>query len=212
MIEINSYFDKWQLGEISDAEMAVRFFLYYHNEKYPNKKLNRALKENVSLDVILNSFVFKKVKEKAMIALRKWFRGEWSLKLVSKVLTPYEVLALQAQGVRPVTIKIQKELTPIMHKDDCLEFFIHDLEHGYMFFFDENLKRMQIKFFRNVEASFKTSIWDKYLEDTNFEERLFYLISDMNTHQEHYRSYLHAMLRPSDIVNFEFLFSDDQLA
>lgn len=208
VIELNSYFQSWQSGRISDAEMAVRFFLFNHEAKYPNKKLKQALVDQVELESVLNHFVFKKVKAKALIALKKWFAGEWNFKLVSKILSPYEVLALQAQGIRPVTIKLQENFAPILHKEDCLEFFIHDLEHGHMFFFDEELKTMQINFFRNVEASFSTRIWDKYLGDKSFEERLFYLISDMNTHEEHYRSYLHAMLEPQDIPEFEFIFKE----
>lgn len=207
VIELDSYYKYWQLGEISDAEMAVRFFLFYHQEKYPNKKLKQDLIANKDLGLVLDSYVFKKVKEKALVALKKWYAGQWQLKLLSRILSPYEVLSLQAKGIRPVTIKLQSTFTPILHKDDCLEFFLHDLEHGHMFFFDSELKEMQIEFFKNVEASFETDVWDKYLGDKQFEERLFYLISDMNTHKEHYRYYLHSMLDPVDIPKFEFIFN-----
>lgn len=207
MLESEVLINKWKSGELSDAYMAAYFFIHYHQKKYPNKKLMRAIDQSIDVQVILNQFVFKKVRPKALIALKKWLSGEWDFKLVTKILTPYEVLAYQANGVRPVTMKIQNEFSPILHKEDCLEFFIHDLEHGYMFFFDEELKTMQLDFFKNIEASFETKIWDKYLGDSRFEERLFYLISDMNTHKEHYRSYLYAMIEPCDIPKFEKIFT-----
>lgn len=203
---IENRFKEWKEGKLDDASMAASFFIYYHLKKYPNKKLERAFLQTRNASELLNQFVFKKVRSKALEALIKWCKGEWEFKLVSAILTPFEVLSWQAQGVRPVTIKIQHEFQPILHKEDCLEFFVHDLEHGYMFFHDDELKKMQLKFFSEIKETFKLDFWNKYLGDERFEYRLHYLISDMNTHLEHYKSYLYAMVETEDQKYFDHIF------
>lgn len=210
-MNIEEKFKCWQMGKLTDGDMAAHFFLYYHELKYPNKKLKEALLNLEKPSDLLDKFVFKKVKSKALVALKKWCRGEWNLKLISTIPSPYEVLHYQALGIRPVTIKLQDELESILHKDDCLEFFLHDLEHAYMFFYDEDLKKMQTKFFKSVEKSLETDLWNSYLQDKEFKERFYYLISDMNTHEEHYRHYLNSMLNASDIEKFSFLFSKERV-
>lgn len=206
MHEIKDYLIKWNKNEMEDASMAIAFFLFYHEKKYPNKKLKMALEDEKDFSSLLEKFVFKKVRPKALTTLIKWHKGEWDLKLLNRILTPYEILSYQAQGIRPVTIKFQKEFSPILHKEDCLEFFLHDLEHAYMFFYDDELKKMQIEFFRKIEESLKTDLWAPYLSKEDFKERFHYLISDMNTHKEHYRQFLNSMLMPSDIEKFSYLF------
>ncbi len=203
---IESRFNEWKNGNLNDASMASYFFIYYHLKKYPNKKLERAFAESEDASKLLHQFVFKKVRSKATDALKNWCLGEWDFKLVNTILTPNEVLSWQSQGIRPVTMKIQQDFQPILHKDDCLEFFIHDLEHGYMFFHDEELKKMQLRFFKEIEETFKLDFWNKYLGDKRFEYRLHYLISDMNTHLEHYKSYLYAMIEAEDQKYFDHIF------
>tara|TARA_R110002049_G_scaffold63125_2_gene168121 strand:- start:842 stop:1462 length:621 start_codon:yes stop_codon:yes gene_type:complete len=205
---INSVYENWKNKVIGDAEMAVYFFLYYHQQKYPNIKLQRALESDESYAAILNRFVFKKVKFKAVEALKRWSSGEWKFKLVDSILLPKDVLYYQSLGIRPVTIKVQDSLEPILHKADCLEFFIHDLEHGYMFFHDEKLRQMQLKFFKEIHSRLDLEVWTKYNQSERFQYRFNYLISDMNTHLEHYKSYLYAMIEPSDRIYFEDIFKD----
>lgn len=178
----------------NEAEFAVEFFVKNHLKKYPSIRLERFLAEGNSYGDALYTFRFKKIKEKAIIALKRWYEGEWNFALVDRVLTPYEVLNYQAKGIRPVSLIPQEIFSEIIHKEDCLEFFVHDLEHGYMFFHDENLKNMQIQFFKNVQASLETDLWKNIIKDKKQKERFYYLISDMNTHLEHYKAYLFAMI------------------
>ncbi|EQC44789.1 hypothetical protein [Bacteriovorax sp. Seq25_V] len=205
-MDINEIYTKWKAHEISDEAYALSFFLYFHQMKYPNSKLLNVLNERQPTYDDLTNFKFKKVKEKALIALKNWVNGSWNFKALDYIPTPYEVLAFQAQGIRPVTLKVQHVFNKILTREDCLEFFLHDLEHGHMFFFDEELKNMQINFFEKVHLSCQSSIWDEYLHDKEFKEKFYYLISDMNTHQEHYRQFLGAMLPREDVAKFDFLF------
>lgn len=203
---IRSLYSDWKEVRITDAQMAASFFIFYHLKKYPNKKLQRAFENSTNAIELLDQFVFKKVRSKAIVALKKWCLGQWEFKLVSSILSPYEVLDFQALGIRPVTMKFQENFNPILHKEDCLEFFIHDLEHGYMFFHNEELKIMQLKFFGAMKETLRLGFWNKYLGDQRFEYRLHYLISDMNTHLEHYKSYLYAMIEVEDRKHFQHIF------
>ena len=189
------------------AEQAAQFFFQMHYRKYRQKKLGEYLQQKRPISLILEKIQFKKVKAKALVALQKWQEGSWRFILVEKVLTPYQVLAWQARGVRPVSMIPQEKFAPILHKEDTLEFFLHDLEHGYMFFFDEQLSKMQQHFFQQMEMSIQQQRWNAYLTDPIFREKFFYLISDMNTHGEHYRSYLNALLPRDDAQKFADLFT-----
>lgn len=199
--------NRWRNKEISDSDIALYFFLSTHLKKYPNKNLERAIANNVSND-LLNSFTFKKVKDKALKSLVKLCNGTWNFIIIEKIPTPKEVLEYQAQGIRPVTMKFQEDFKPILMREDCLEFFLHDLEHGYMFFHDETLKNMQISFFKKVNNALSLGLFDKYLSNKNFLEKFDYLISDMNSHTEHYKHYLFSMLPREDISKFDFLFEE----
>lgn len=208
---MQNLFDKkyqaWKSGEIDDAELAVTFFVCTHLKKYPSKNLQKFLASGKSCLEALYQFRFKKIKEKAIFSLKMWAEKKWSFKLVDKVLTPYEVLSLQAKGIRPVSLIPQEIFTEIIHKEDCLEFFVHDLEHGFMFFHNDELMQMQLGFFQNVHESLASDIWSDIIKDKQKKERFFYLISDMNTHLEHYKAYLHAMIPLESQEKFGFLFS-----
>ena len=192
----------------NEAEVAIQFFVTNHLKKYPAPRLERFLQEGHPYVEAFFRFRFKKIKEKAIIALKKWYEGEWNFKLVDRVLTPYEVLDYQAQGIRPVSLIPQEIFQEIIHKEDCLEFFVHDLEHGFMFFHDKELMQMQLNFFKNLKDSLTTDLWKEVIHDKEKKDRFFYLISDMNTHLEHYKSYLHAMLPLESQAKFSFLFRE----
>jgi hypothetical protein len=209
MYFLNEYYNQWQKRELDDSTMALVFFTECHAKKYPNKKIHQLLSQGKHL-IALESCSFKKVKNKALLSLRKWCLGEWSFKLTSKIPTPYEVLEAQSRGVRPVSMILQEEFKPILNREDCLEFFLHDLEHGYMFFYSDQLKGMQTLFFCNVLKSLENNLWDNYLEDKDFREKFHYLISDMNTHLEHYRYFLKSMLPVNDFDRFNELFHNDR--
>ncbi|MFG1500972.1 hypothetical protein ABMA70_12260 [Halobacteriovorax sp. XZX-3] len=195
---------------MSQASSALLFFLVNHERKYPNRKLAAAIEAASTHEdylSILKTFNFKKVKGKALNALMHWGNNQWEFELLDYIPSPYEVLKFQAQGIRPVTLIEQENFKPILMREDCLEFFLHDLEHGHMFFHNEELKKMQINFFKKVEDSLERGEWKPYLKCREFKEKFFYLISDMNSHIEHYRHYLNSMLPPKDINKFEYLFN-----
>jgi hypothetical protein len=130
------------------------------------------------------------------VALVQWLRGAWPLVLREDIPPPLEVLRMQASGTRAVTAltAYPRLRAPVLHKADAYSFFVHDLEHAYKFFFSPELHAGQRAFFARLEASFGHGVFAPYLDDTGFVGRLHYLMSDMNTHPEHSRQYLRAVL------------------
>ncbi len=191
----------WKKGQIADAQMALIFFLYAYKVEHPKTIYKSQGHE------ILKQFQFKKIKEKAICSLKEWLAGNWRLKLVDKILSPYEVLAYQAEGIRPVTMLVQELDLPVLHRKNSLDFFCHDLEHGYMYFFDQALYEMQQDFFDRVKETLDSGLWDRYLEDKEKRKNFYYLISDMNTHKEHYKAYLNSFIPKEDLSKFDILFA-----
>lgn len=207
-MRIQNAYESWKKNEISSQKMALIFFLYYHNKKYPSKQITNILIENDFNNINLEKLIFKKVKFKAKNALQKWQAKEWNFTLISHIPSPIEVLNYQAQGIRPVSIILQENFSPILTREDCFEFFLHDLEHGHMFFFDDQLKKMQMNFFQKILASYQNNVWTPYLRDIHFKQKFYYLISDMNSHREHYRQYLYSLIPKEKCAEFDFLFED----
>ena len=118
------------------------------------------------------------------------------MQLFDYVPTPPEVLAWQAKGIRPVSVVFnpQQIFVPIQHKEDAFAFMIHDLEHAFMFFSNEQLREMQIEFFNHMNNAVAAGLWDEILRHPQFCQRMHYLMSDMNTHPEHAQRYLRALL------------------
>jgi hypothetical protein len=83
---------------------------------------------------------------------------------------------------------------PVLNKPDAFAFFVHDLEHAWKFFHSPSLRDGQREFFTMLEAAFDRGVFTPYCSDAEFVARLHYLMSDMNTHPEHGRQYLRAIL------------------
>lgn len=198
-------YNEWKKGNVTDPHMGMVYFINRFAIDYNDQQLLKLI-NNIPYEQILASYQFKKIKGKAINCLNRWVSGEWDLVLSEKIFTPYEILSYQAQGIRPVTMKFCHTDTPVMHRRNALDFFVHDLEHGHMFFNDKVLMKMQKDFFHKIEASLATDLWTVRLQDKVFKEKFNYMISDMNSHKEHYRAYLESMIPQKELFEFEFLF------
>lgn len=205
--QLNTYYEQWKAGQISDAQMAVNYFVFKYATHRQEKLLLRYLESN-SAEAALFKFQFKKIKLKAIDCLIKWYAGEWNLILADKIFTPMEVLGFQADGIRPVTMLFHREDEQgVLHRKSPLDFLVHDLEHGYMFFHDRDLMNMQKKFFQRMQQSLARGDWNIYLENKDFLDKFNYVISDMNTHEEHYRAFLASMIPENEGHKITSLFN-----
>jgi hypothetical protein len=144
----------------------------------------------------LERYQFRGVIGNVPVALVQWLRGAWQLILREDIPSPRDVLRWQARGTRPVTVVTAwpRALEPVLNKPDAFAFFRHDLEHAYKFYHAPALYAGQCAFFARLEAAFDRGVFAPYFDDAEFVTRFHYLMSDMNTHPEHSRQYLRAIL------------------
>lgn len=144
----------------------------------------------------LSRYHFLSVIPNVPVALCAWLRGEWALSLCDSIPAPVEVLRMQAQGRRPVTLiaAYPRLMRPVLNKPNALAFMIHDLAHAYKFFHDPLLHAGQKAFFVRLEKSLARGDFTRHLSDPVFAAKFDYLMSDMNTHVQHSLHYLRAVL------------------
>ncbi|MBI3546378.1 MAG: hypothetical protein HY081_07260 [Gammaproteobacteria bacterium] len=207
----------WRGGEIDAAMFAAMYLLTWqmalHGPQFASRKsklyprpeidewfdLLTAAQPARSRERLLNGFEryqFRGVIGNISTVIVQWLRGAWPLIVHEDIPPPRSVLAWQARGTRTVTMLTDgaRIHQPVLHKRNAYEFFMHDLEHAYKFFYAPALYAGQCAFFQKLEAAVDCGVFAKYLDDVGFKEKFYYLMSDMNTHPQHSRQYLRAIL------------------
>lgn len=154
--------------------------------------------EIYGMNDFFKSYRLKKLPEGVSRILHLWDQGSVDLMLVDAAITPQEMLALQAQGRRVVTISrtalLQGNL--VEGQRDALEFLLHDLAHADLFFKESHGE--QVSFFKQVKRDLESNIYDIYLQDSLFKRDFEYVISDMNSCRVHLESCLKAAMIESE--------------
>lgn len=139
---------------------------------------------------------FLKIKEEIKICLLEWSVRKYSLILEMVFKDPKEILRLQAEGKRIITLSFETARKgELLGNRDAFEFTLHDLSHAFTFFSPYYDSLGQIKFFRFLYRHL--NLLAPYLKDLEFQEKWIYLSSDMNSHPEHLKSYFKAILKES---------------
>lgn len=170
--------------------------------KFKNKNFETKLekyKASTLFDII-NKFNLHSVPHSARMALAKWYSNEYKLVLMfDSIPTPREVLVMQSEGKRCVSLISTGLHTLIMNERDALSFLLHDLVHAYKMFSNQILLQGQIgfsiamvKLIQDEKANSLIEDLAKY--DDKFLETFDYLISDMNSHTKHLFYYFKAIL------------------
>jgi len=208
---------RWRCGEMSDAAYAALYVLFWkislHGRRFASRKYKQDLRADhlgwldaVSkesgpglADLLCHYFErynFLGVIANVNVALCAWLQGRWSLRLFERIPTPYELLDMQVQGERVVTVwsEFPRAMQPVLNKPNAFAFMLHDLEHAYKFFHDPELHAGQKRFFVQVREMAANELLQHCMKDSLFAEKFHYLISDMNTHPLHGLQYLQAIL------------------
>jgi hypothetical protein len=208
---------RWRAGEFDAAVFAALYFLHWqiatHGQAFASRKrkhdprpdaaewltvLETAEAERWRVPLLdwLERYQFRGVIGNVPVALAQWLRGAWPLILREDIPKPLDVLRMQARGTRAVTLITAwpRAREPVLNKPDAFAFFRHDLEHAYKFYHSPALYAGQRGFFARLEAAFDRGVFAPYFDDAEFVTRFHYLMSDMNTHPEHSRQYLRAIL------------------
>lgn len=140
-------------------------------------------------------FFFRGVVLDSHEGLVGWLEGRYPLIPRLDIPTPDEMLAIQCEGQRYVTLLLEPEAQFKRygrHADAC-DFLLHDFEHAHKFFGGEF--RGQTRFFRALRAS-SFALWSA---DPEFVTALDYLKSDMNSHPVHLMKYLKAIVLAAEM-------------
>jgi hypothetical protein len=204
-------------GELDSAVYAALYFMHWqialHGPQFASRRQKRdprpdaerllAALETLQSEELratlldsLDRYQYRGVIAAVPLALARWLTGAWPLTLCEAIPTPAEVLRMQVQGTRAVTVlsAYPRMCQPVLTKPDAFAFFLHDLEHAYKFFHDPELHAGQRTFFALLEMALAQSTFAPYWTDAVFVEKFYYLMSDMNTHPNHSRLYLRAIL------------------
>ncbi|HSW53245.1 MAG TPA: hypothetical protein VLG93_08435 [Sulfuricaulis sp.] len=204
-------------GEFDAAVFAVLYFLHWQIASHGRQFASRRNKSDPRPDADewlgvmetakgeglrqclsgwMQRYQFRGVIDNVPAALLQWLRGAWPLILREDIPEPLEVLRMQARGCRAVTLLTEypRLRRPVLNKPDAFAFFRHDLEHAWKFFHSPALRDGQCAFFAALEKAFDRGVFAPYLGDAGFTGKFHYLMSDMNTHPEHSRQYLRAIL------------------
>ena len=208
---------RWRSGEYAAAVFAALYFLHWQIVSHGRSFAARKCKSDPRPDVAawlatmetakgeglrehllgwLGHYQFRGVTENVPMTLAQWLRGVWPLILREDIPKPLEVLRMQARGCRAVTVLTEypRLRRPVLSKSDAFAFFLHDLEHAYKFFHSPPLRDSQCEFFAMLEDALDCGVFAPYFGDAGFTGKFHYLMSDMNTHPEHSRQYLRAIL------------------
>ncbi|HKQ31207.1 MAG TPA: hypothetical protein VJS66_07985 [Burkholderiales bacterium] len=150
----------------------------------------------VFLADVFERYNLRGVRRRVNIALAAWLRGVWPLRLCERVPSSREVLRMQIEGTRPVTViaDYPRLLQPIEEKSDAFAFVCHDLEHAWQFFHDSERHDTQRRFAHELECAIDRGVFAPYMADPVFADKFDYLAADMNTHIAHSLQYLRAIL------------------
>lgn len=205
---------RWVAGAIGDAAHAAGYFLLWHIDRHGRRFASRLQRDrdtpdpevwrerlltadaaalNALLGEWLTHYRYLRICADIPGALRAWLQDDWPLRLTERIPDPREVLRLQAEGIRPVTlIGFPRAAQSILHKANGQDFLVHDLAHAWKFLHDPRQYRLQSRFFQWLQRALESGLFDEWLTDAAFAGQMDYLISDMNTHPVHGLKFLHA--------------------
>lgn len=143
---------------------------------------------------LLTHFQLKGVREDSVLGLKGWLEGRYPLELWLTQPSPAEMLRLQSQGRRVVTLYLDPsdQDRKIGRHAGAYGFCLHDLEHAEKFFGGET--GGQIRFFQLLQAAIGLGHFQSLTTESQFSGELDYLMSDMNSHPVHLMKYLKAVV------------------
>lgn len=148
-------------------------------------------KEKLSLvtlkDFYLN-FNFRGIPSAVNRTYLHWIEGLWKIELLFYVPTTEELLSLQVQNKRCLTLLLLKEdvSSLFFHHRDPLSFLVHDLVHADHFFGHPDIFKGQLGFYHLLKQSYQFPLVQEALQrDSTFKKEFEYIAADMNGYVIH---------------------------
>lgn len=130
------------------------------------------------------SHSWRSIPFSAVRALAEWALGHYPLKLMTDIPSPDEVLEMQTQGWRCVSMLIEECQIKnfVLEGRDVLGFLLHDLIHADHFFSDHDNALAQIHFSKKLrQVRHSDRVQEIIRNDPEFVDEFHYLMADMNT-------------------------------
>lgn len=208
---------RWRSGEMDDASYATLYLLHWQSSLHGKRFASRRRRTDPPPDpaawlaessvisgaglngyllAYLERYQFFGIIGNVPVALACWLRKEWPLAFCERIPSPLEVLRMQVEGIRPVTVLSAwpRLLEPVLTKPNGFAFMLHDLEHAWKFYHCPKMHLEQRGFFHTLLCALERGCFDGYLLDPVFAIKFDYLSSDMNTHIMHASQFLRAIL------------------
>lgn len=190
------YSENWIKKSISSSEViqVLRATLPPHLQAV--KSLSR-LENSKSFVEVFCSMSWRSIPLSAAISLCAWKSGRYPLRLMTTIPSPEEVLLMQAEGQRCISMLIEEHQIQSFVDEgrDVLGFIIHDLIHADHFFGDSDRAQAQVQFCQKLKIVLRLPEIQKMLQlDEVFKTEFHYLMSDMNSVPLHLLKTLKAVL------------------
>ena len=163
----------------------------------PRSRSFQNLSDELSLLEVITTRTLRSIPLSVHRSLAYWSNQKYSLVLSYEIPTPQEVLELQCQGKRVVSLLDQRHhfLSYVENDRDTLGFLVHDLIHADHFFYHPENAEAQIQFCRLLLRLQKVPDFRNRLQDnSDFQNDFNYLSSDMNSVPLHLFKSLKAIL------------------
>lgn len=142
---------------------------------------------------VFNNYSLPSIPLAANKILQQWHFNHVDLKLFFYAPDALEVMNLQAQGERLVTVFATENGAEniFIEERDPYSFTLHDLIHADLFFKDRQTYEQQVRFFKNLKNLVQnTEIKNTLSTSSEFAKKINYLASDMNSNPKHLEAYL----------------------
>ncbi len=163
--------------------------------------------KDVTFEQLFLNFNLKGIPESINRTMLAWMSGEWDIRLLTHIPSPRELLKLQVQKARCLTITIQPEQLGelVLSARDPLSFVLHDLMHADHFFQHKEIIDGQLGFYEKINSIYeKDELKQAMKNNAQFRKEFEYVASDMNAYVIH----LFKCLKSAIVKCDEKLFSN----
>lgn len=179
------------------AGFIVSIFRETLSAELAESKSLRPLETDRDFVATLCSHSWRSIPFSVQRSLAAWQSGLYPLNLMTTLPSADEVLFMQAQGRRCVSMLIESEEIRSFVEEgrDVLGFIVHDLIHADHFFHDPIRAHAQVIFCQKLLEVLKLpAIQHMLFSDETFRKEFHYLMSDMNSVPLHLLKTLKAVL------------------
>lgn len=165
--------------------------------------------QGVSFHALFKFYNLKGIPQAVNRTMTNWGIGSWKIELLTHIPSPRELLRMQVQSTRCITLTIDHDEIDklVLSSRDPLSFVLHDLHHADHFFSQDASLKGQLGFYSLVESVYDQPLLKKTLkEDKQFKSEFEYVVSDMNAYVIHLFKCLKSAFVRTDTDKLDPLF------